>query len=123
MYIFPHLQTDLTFQSQNIQFYQNLPDEYLLKLNFVNIFLVITKILIENQYLDLFRLLSKKLLNCPLLEKSSYSFQKKVKMKLYHIEKFLSIYIVIFFLLSLLLKMKFQFHLNKAYSLLDIFYF
>ena len=39
MYIFPHPQTDLTSQNQNIQSYQNLPDEYLSKLNFVNVFL------------------------------------------------------------------------------------
>ena len=50
-----------------------------------------------------------------LLEKEGYFFQKRVKMTLCHIEKFLSIYIVIFFPLFPLQEMKFQFHLNRAY--------
>ena len=73
------------------------------------------KILTENQYLDLFPLLTKKLLNYPLLEKEGYFFQKRVKMTLCHIEKSLSIYIVVSFPLFLLQEMKFQFHLNRAY--------
>ena len=73
------------------------------------------EILTGSQYLDLFHLLNKKLLNYPLLEKEGYFFQKRVKMTLCHIEKFLSIYIVIFFPLFPLQEMKFQFHLNRAY--------